>query len=177
MWHSSLKSHQSCKQNESRKAIMTWPSDILDINGSKYGLISKWAPTDCNILPCHRHCSLLAGCHWNTTLQKVQLTTVFSKSAATLKIPRDVYHTLRMREIFSAIFINLCKLRANCNDMPQCATTFPTIPLITPLTYLPKLLQPLQCLTVVLWVLAIVYLNILGQKRGKSMLSSFNIQY
>lgn len=123
--------------------------------------------TDCKVLPCHRHCSLLAGCHWNSTLQKVQLTKVFSESVATLKIPRDVYHTLGMREIISAIFINLFKLLANCNDMPKCATTFPTIPLITPLTDLPKMLQPLQCLTVVLWVLTIVYLNVLEQKRGK----------
>ncbi len=120
--------------------------------------------TDCNVLPCHRHCSLLAGCHWNTTLQKVQLTKVFFKSVATLKIPWDVYHTLGKRETISAIFINLFKLLANCNDMPQCATIFPTIP---PLTDLPKLLQPLQCLAVVLWVLTIVYLNVLGQKRGE----------
>lgn len=133
--------------------------------------------TDCNVLPCHRHCSLLAGCHWYTTLQKVQLTAVFSKSVAAFKIPRDVYHTLRMREIFSAIFISLFKLLGNRNNMPQCATTFPTIPLNTPLTHLPKLLQPLEGLTVVLRVLTIVYLNVLGQKRWKSMPSSFNIQY
>lgn len=121
--------------------------------------------TDCNTLPCHRHCSLLAGCHRNTTLQKVQLTTVFSKSVATLKIPRDVYHILRMRKIFNAIFIaRIC----------QCGTTFPTIPLITPLTDLSKLLQLLQCLAVVLWVLAKVYLNVLEQKWRKSMLSCFS---